>query len=85
MLSDGHFSIQKSSGAINGYFEFIQSFDKFYCIFRIFSFIGHYCYKMLKLKIKNWLSAGKQKTTFRFKKLLLELYLVLLKYINCFI
>jgi hypothetical protein len=35
MLSDGHISIQKSSGSINGYFELIQSFDKFYYVFQI--------------------------------------------------
>lgn len=28
MLSDGHISILKSIGSINGYFEFSQSFDK---------------------------------------------------------
>jgi hypothetical protein len=61
MLSDGYISIQKSSGPINGYFELQQSFDKFYYVFHVFSFIGHYCNKMPKLKIKNWLSAGKQK------------------------
>lgn len=61
MLSDGHISIQKSSGSINGYFEFNQSFDKFNYVFYVFSFIGHYCNRMPKLKFKNWLSAGKQK------------------------
>ena len=28
MLSDGHISLQKSIGSINGYFELQQSFDK---------------------------------------------------------
>lgn len=64
ILSDGHISKQKSIGSINGYLEFSQSFDKFYYVFYVFSFIGHYCNRMPKLKIKNWLSAGKQKQHF---------------------
>jgi hypothetical protein len=51
MLSDGHISIQKSRGSINGYFELQQSFDKFYYVFHVFSFIGPYCNRMPKLKI----------------------------------
>jgi len=61
MLSDGHISIQKKRGAINGYFELQQSFNKFDYVFHVFSLIGHYCNRMPKLKIKNWLSAGEQK------------------------
>jgi LAGLIDADG DNA endonuclease family len=68
MLSDGHISIQKNKkqkrGAINGYFELQQSFNKFDYVFHVFSLIGHYCNRMLKLKIKIWLSAGEQKRHF---------------------
>ena len=61
MLSDGHIFIQKNRGAINGYFELQQSFNKFDYVLHVFSLIGHYCNRMPKIKMKIWLSAGEKK------------------------